>query len=111
MVNIETLKLKLINICKDLGIDFNEMSDPVSKKDDSIHMTFSFSEENIVDALIKTIRSSIAKFSPERSLHDDADDQDIGVNIEKSFIRSRRCWSLTVCLSDDKYEFRETVQA
>lgn len=112
MSKIESLKLKLIEACNALAIDFHEVSDPVSETDDYINMTFAFSKESVVDTLIRKIRSSIAKFSPEYSLSDDIDDHDlICVLMDKSFIRSNQCWSLTVCLSDDRYEMRETTQA
>ena len=109
---MKKLNLRLQEACTSIGINFEQVANPVSIKAGFIHMSFSESQESVVDQLIKLVRSTIAKFSPEaKQNHHVDDDKLIGILIMKSFIKSSHCWSLTICLSNNNYEMRETVQA
>lgn len=104
----------------ELDIAYAERVEPVGPRDDEIHFTFNFSEEDTVDRLIRAARRTLASFGPEYWLPDDhpqaADFRQSGhlaFKVRKCLIRSHLYWGVSFCLceADEGYSLIEDTQA
>ncbi|MDG1581022.1 hypothetical protein [Pseudomonas sp. GOM6] len=118
---LNSLQKNLLSTFEALGIgsSFEARAEPIQAGDDHIHFTFTFAEEELVDRLIRTARSSFASFGPEYWLPDShpgsaqfQQDNHLQYRVLKSLIQSHLYWgvSFILCGPNEGYSLVETTQ-
>lgn len=119
MSAIQRLKNHLELLCNELEINFAERAEQVESNDKNVHLTFTYDEEDQVDKLIRSARTSIASFGPEYWLpehHPGASrflqSAHMPFKVRKSLVRSHLYWAVTFTLIDAEtgYSLLEDTQ-
>ncbi|MNF34348.1 hypothetical protein D3C85_798250 [compost metagenome] len=98
---------------------YGERVEPIDPRDDKIHFTFTFEEEELADQLIRAARRTLASFGPEYWLadyHPSAaqfrQGEHMQFKVRKSLIVSHLYWgvSFILCAHEEGYSLVEDTQ-
>jgi len=118
---LQLLNEHLKGLYAGIGIDgsYAQRAEPIDQRDDYIHLTFTFDEEEYADRLIRSARRSLASFGPEYWLPDYhpgaaqfRQSDHIQFKVHKSLIRSHLYWgvSFILCAPEEGYSLYEDTQ-
>jgi hypothetical protein len=118
---LQRLNAALQGLWDDLKIipRYVERVEPIDPRDDEIHFTFSFEEEDFADQLIRAARRTLASFGPEYWLPDHhphaaqfRQAEHMQFKVRKSLIVSHLYWgvSFILCTPEEGYSLTEDTQ-
>ncbi|MBV7547487.1 hypothetical protein KW849_14440 [Pseudomonas sp. PDM26] len=98
---------------------YSERAEPIDPRDDEVHFTFTYEEEELADQFIRAARRTLASFGPEYWLPDShplaaqfRQDGHIQFKVRKSLIVSHLNWgvSFILCDAEEGYSLVEDTQ-
>jgi hypothetical protein len=121
MLKLLRLSDSLQALCADLKLDprYAARVEPIGPRDNQVHLTFTFAEEEQADQLIRAARRTLASFGPEYWLpnsHPQAaqfrQDAHIQFKVRKRLIKSHMYWgvSFILCDPEEDYSMVEDIQ-